>query len=117
MNLKKKVCRTTFVQDNESSPLTVYYAACISRNLLSHKQTGACNQGSGTGCGCRYPERFSYFRKACGCRIDRENHRQFYPRGFAHGFAVLSDECCSNTSVTIIMLRKAKEESHGTTPI
>ena len=26
-------------------------------------------------------------------------------------------KCCSNTNVTIIMLRKAKEESHGTTPI
>ena len=35
---EEKVCRTTFVQDNESfSTLMVYYAACISRNLLSHK--------------------------------------------------------------------------------
>ena len=39
---EEKVCRTTFVQDNESMSSYgvmrgVYYAACISRNLLSHK--------------------------------------------------------------------------------
>ena len=34
---EEKVCRTTFVQDNESFSTMVYYAACISRNLLSHK--------------------------------------------------------------------------------
>lgn len=90
---EEKVCRTTFVQDNESFSTYGVLRGLHFQTSFHSKQTGACDQGSGTGCGCRYPERFSYFRKACGCRIDRrESPAVFYPRGFAHGFAVLSDE-------------------------
>ena len=34
---EEKVCRTTFVQDNESFSTYGVLRACISRNLLSHK--------------------------------------------------------------------------------
>ena len=51
---EEKVCRTTFVQDNES---------------------------------------FSTYGEHVAVELTGENHRQFFiPRGFAHGFAVLSDE-------------------------
>ena len=58
------------------------------------------------------------FGKHVAVELTGENHRQFFiPRGFAHGFAVLSDEVLFQYKCDIIMLRKAKEESHGTTPI
>ena len=75
---EEKVCRTTFVQDNES-----FSTYGVLRGL--HFQKPPFTQSKlvrviGTGCGCRYPERFSYFRKACGCRIDRrESPAVFYP--------------------------------------
>ena len=37
VNLKKKYAGLHLYRIMRVSPLTVYYAACISRNLLSHK--------------------------------------------------------------------------------
>lgn len=78
---EEKVCRTTFVQDNESfSTYGVLRGLHFQKPPFTQSKLVRVIKGSGTGCGCRYPERFSYFRKACGCRIDRrESPAVFYP--------------------------------------
>ena len=43
-----------------------------------------------------------------------ENHRQFFvPRGFAHGFSVLTDEVSSSINATTSMHLKAKVHCMG----
>ena len=70
VNLKKKYAGLHLYRIMRVSLLTVYYAACIS-----------IRRGSPT------------FGRHVAALLDGENKRQlFIPRGFAHGFAVLSDE-------------------------
>ena len=83
-----------FVQDNESKS---HYG--VLRGL--HFQTGACSQSklvrvvSGRVLDVAVDIRRGspWFGQHVACELSGENHRQFFvPRGFAHGFAVLSEE-------------------------
>ena len=76
---EEKVCRTTFVQDNES-----FSTYGVLRGLHFQKppftQSKLVRVIKGAVLDVRYPERFSHFRKACGRRIDRrESPAVFYP--------------------------------------
>lgn len=52
------------------------------------------------------------YGKHVAVELTENNHRQlFVPRGFAHGFSVLSETAVSNINVIIFMLRKPMEES------
>ena len=83
-----------FVQDNESKS---HYG--VLRGL--HFQKGACSQSklvrvvSGRVLDVAVDIRRGspWFGQHVACELSGENHRQFFvPRGFAHGFAVLSEE-------------------------
>ena len=90
----EKVCETVFVQDNESKSR---YG--VVRGL--HFQHGAAAQAklvrvvAGTVLDVAVDIRRGSptFGRHVAVELSGENHRQlFIPRGFAHGFAVLSDE-------------------------
>lgn len=91
---EEKVCKTQFVQDNESMSVAGvvrglhYQKPPFTQSKLVRVVKGAVldvavdiRKGSPT------------FGKHVSCLLTAENHRQFFvPRGFAHGFAVLSEE-------------------------
>lgn len=91
---EEKVCKTHFVQDNESSSVAGvvrglhYQKPPYTQSKLVRVVKGAVldvavdiRKGSPT------------FGKHVSVLLTEDNHRQFFvPRGFAHGFAVLSDE-------------------------
>lgn len=91
---KENVCNTTFVQDNESKSIygvvrgLHYQAPPFAQSKLVRVVKGRVldvavdiREGSPT------------FGKHVAVELTEENHRMFFiPRGFAHGFAVLSDE-------------------------
>ena len=77
---EEKVCKTTFVQDNESKS-----SYGVIRGLHFQKppfaQSKLVRVVKGT------------FGRHVAVELTEENHRQFFiPRGFAHGFSVLSEE-------------------------
>lgn len=91
---EEKVCKTTFVQDNESRsvagvvrglhfqkpPFTQSKLVCVVKGAVLDVAVDV-RKGSPT------------FGQHVAVELTAENHRQFFvPRGFAHGFAVLSDE-------------------------
>lgn len=50
------------------------------------------------------------FGKHVSVELTEDNHRQFFiPRGFAHGFSVLSEEVIFSISVITFIIRKQKE--------
>ena len=90
---EEKVCKTTFVQDNESRSVAGvvrglhYQKPPYTQSKLVRVVKGAVldvavdiRKGSPT------------FGKHVAVVLSEDNHRQFFiPKGFAHGFAVLSD--------------------------
>lgn len=90
---QEKVCNTVFVQDNESRSMAGvvrglhFQKPPFTQAKLVRVVTGAVldvavdiRRGSPT------------FGRYVACELTAENHRMlFVPRGFAHGFAVLSD--------------------------
>lgn len=57
------------------------------------------------------------FGRHVAVELTAENKRQFFvPRGFAHGFSVLSDEAVFQYKCDTSMLPKARGRSPGTTP-
>lgn len=73
--------------------LMVYYVVCISRSHLCPKQIGACCERAVLDVAVDIRTGSPTFGQHVSIELTEDNHRQFFiPRGFAHGFSVLSEE-------------------------
>lgn len=82
-----------FVQDNEScSSLGVMRGLHFQRPPHAQAKLVRCVRGSVLDVAVDIRKGSPTFGKHVACLLTEENHRQFFiPRGFAHGFAVLSE--------------------------
>ena len=90
----EKVCKTTFVQDNESySSYGVVRGLHFQKPPYTQSKLVRVIKGSVLDVAVDIRKGSPTFGKHVAVELTEENHRQlFIPRGFAHGFAVLSDE-------------------------
>ncbi|MDO5461443.1 MAG: dTDP-4-dehydrorhamnose 3,5-epimerase [Bacteroidales bacterium] len=91
---EEKVCRTTFVQDNQSkSSYGVLRGLHFQKPPYSQSKLVRCIKGAVLDVAVDIRKGSPTFGKHVAVELTEENHRQFFvPRGFAHGFAVLSEE-------------------------
>ena len=91
---EEKVCRTTFVQDNQSkSSYGVVRGLHFQRPPYSQSKLVRCIKGAVLDVAVDIRKGSPTFGKYVAVELTEDNHRQFFvPRGFAHGFAVLSEE-------------------------
>ena len=91
---EEKVCRTTFVQDNQSkSSYGVVRGLHFQKPPYSQSKLVRCIKGAVLDVAVDIRKGSPTFGKSVAVELTEDNHRQFFvPRGFAHGFAVLSDE-------------------------
>lgn len=89
-----KICRTTFVQDNESkSAYGVVRGLHFQRGKDAQSKLVRVVRGRVWDVAVDIRLGSPYFGRYIAVELTEENHRQlFIPRGFAHGFAVLSEE-------------------------
>lgn len=92
--LEEKVCRTTFVQDNQSkSAYGVVRGLHFQKSTCSQSKLVRCIKGAVLDVAVDIRKGSPTFGKHVAVELSEENHRQlFIPRGFAHGFAVLTPE-------------------------
>lgn len=90
---KKEVGHVDFVQDNEScSSRGVMRGLHFQRPPHAQAKLVRCVHGSALDVAVDIRKGSSTYGKHVSCLLTEHNHRQFFiPRGFAHGFAVLSD--------------------------
>ncbi len=83
-----------FVQDNVSkSSYGVLRGLHLQKGAFAQAKLVSCLEGSVWDVGLDLREESPSFGRWFGIELSAENKLQFYvPRGFAHGFAVLSDE-------------------------
>ena len=88
-----KVCPIRFVQDNESmSTYGVIRGLHYQRMPYTQSKLVRCVRGEVLDVAVDIREGSPTFGQHVAVKLTEENHRQFFiPRGFAHGFAVLSD--------------------------
>ena len=91
---EEKVCRTTFVQDNQSmSSYGVVRGLHFQKSTCSQSKLVRCIKGAVLDVAVDIRKGSPTFGKHVAVELSEENHRQlFIPRGFAHGFAVLTPE-------------------------
>ena len=91
---EEKVCRTTFVQDNQSkSAYGVVRGLHFQKSTYSQSKLVRCIKGAVLDVAVDIRKGSPTFGKHVAVELTEENHRQlFIPRGFAHGFAVLTPE-------------------------
>ncbi len=91
---EEKVCRTTFVQDNQSkSSYGVVRGLHFQKPPYSQSKLVRCIKGAVLDVAVDIRKGSPTFGKYVAVELTEDNHRQFFvPRGFAHGFAVLSQE-------------------------
>lgn len=91
---EEKVCRTTFVQDNQSkSSYGVLRGLHFQKPPYAQSKLVRCIKGTVLDVAVDIRNGSPTFGKYVAVELSEDNHRQFFiPRGFAHGFAVLSDE-------------------------
>ena len=91
---EEKVCRTTFVQDNQSkSSDGVVRGLHFQKPPYSQSKLVRCIKGAVLDVAVDIRKGSPTFGKYVAVELTEDNHRQFFvPRGFAHGFAVLSEE-------------------------
>ena len=91
---EKKVCRTTFVQDNQSkSSYGVLRGLHFQKPPHCQSKLVRCIKGAVLDVAVDIRKGSPTFGKYVAVELTEENHRQFFvPRGFAHGFAVLTEE-------------------------
>ena len=91
---QEKVCQTTFVQDNESfSSYGVVRGLHFQKPPFTQAKLVRVIKGAVLDVAIDLRKNSPTYGKHVAIELTGENHRQlFIPRGFAHGFAVLSDE-------------------------
>ena len=91
---EEKVCRTTFVQDNQSkSSYGVLRGLHFQKPPYSQSKLVRCIKGAVLDVAVDIRKGSPTFGKYVAVELTEDNHRQFFvPRGFAHGFVVLTDE-------------------------
>lgn len=91
---EEKVCRTIFVQDNQSkSSYGVLRGLHFQKPPYAQSKLVRCIKGTVLDVAVDIRKGSPTFGKYVAVELSEDNHRQFFiPRGFAHGFAVLSDE-------------------------
>lgn len=89
----EKVCPVDFVQDNEScSTRGVMRGLHFQRPPYAQAKLVRCVKGAVLDVAVDIRKGSPTYGKHVSCLLTEDNHRQFFiPRGFAHGFAVLSD--------------------------
>ena len=91
---EEKVCKTTFVQDNESkSSYGVIRGLHFQNPPFAQSKLVRIIKGAVLDVVVDIRKGSPTFGQHVAVELTEENHRQFFiPRGFAHGFSVLSDE-------------------------
>ena len=90
---EEKVRKINFVQDNESmSKYGVMRGLHFQRPPFSQSKLVRCVRGRAIDVAVDIRKGSPTFGQHVAVELSEDNHRQFFvPRGFAHGFAVLSD--------------------------
>lgn len=91
---QEKVCQTTFVQDNESfSSYGVVRGLHFQKPPYTQSKLVRVIKGAVLDIAVDLRKGSPTYGKHVAVELTGENHRQlFIPKGFAHGFSVLSDE-------------------------
>ena len=91
---EEKVCRTTFVQDNESKSIAgVVRGLHFQKPPFTQSKLVSVVRGAVLDVAVDIRKGSPTYGQHVAVELTEDNHRQFFvPRGFAHGFAVLSDE-------------------------
>ena len=91
---EEKVCKTTFVQDNESkSGYGVLRGLHFQKPPFAQSKLVRVIKGAVLDVAVDIRKGSLTFGQYVSVELTGENHRQFFiPRGFAHGFSVLSEE-------------------------
>ena len=91
---EEKVCKTTFVQDNESkSSYGVLRGLHFQKPPFAQSTLVRVIKGAVLDVAVDIRKGSLTFGQYVSVELTGENHRQFFiPRGFAHGFSVLSEE-------------------------
>ena len=91
---EEAVCSTTFVQDNQSmSTYGVVRGLHFQKPPYCQSKLVRCIKGAVLDVAVDIRKGSPTFGKYVAVELTEDNYRQlFIPRGFAHGFAVLSDE-------------------------
>ena len=89
----EKVCPITFVQDNESkSSYGVMRGLHFQRPPFTQSKLVRCVKGAVLDVAVDIRKGSPTYGQHVAVELTEDNHRQFFiPKGFAHGFAVLSD--------------------------
>lgn len=91
---QEKVCNTVFVQDNESkSSYGVLRGLHFQKPPYAQSKLVRVIKGSVLDVAVDIRKGSPTFGQHVAVELTEDNHRQFFiPRGFAHGFSVLTDE-------------------------
>ena len=91
---EEKVCRTTFVQDNQSkSSYGVLRGLHFQKPPYCQSKLVRCIKGAVLDVAVDIRKGSPTFGKYVAVELSEDNHRQFFvPRGVAHGFAVLTPD-------------------------
>lgn len=110
---EEKVRPIKFVQDNESmSSYGVMRGLHFQKPPYAQSKLVRCVKGRVLDVAVDIRKGSPTYGQHVAVELTEENHRQFFvPRGFAHGFAVLSETAVFSTSVIISMHQKRMEES------
>lgn len=90
---EEKVCKINFVQDNESmSSYGVMRGLHFQRPPFTQSKLVRCVKGAVLDVAVDIRKGSPTYGQHVAVELTEDNHRQFFvPRGFAHGFAVLSE--------------------------
>lgn len=91
---EEKVCRTVFVQDNENkSSYGVLRGLHFQKPPFAQSKLVRVVKGAVLDVAVDIRRHSPTFGQHVAVELTADNHRQFFiPRGFAHGFSVLTDE-------------------------